>query len=141
MDNVDNSVEKSLLAKNQHFLIVDNFFIKRNTANDERGYIYPVGSQYDYEFDGEQEYGAVGAAYLYDVDYYELAKHAYTLVTVNEFARILISRLAEFVVGCGLKLHPQPMKNLLRKLLVGEYLNDAIAIAGSLDIILPEVDK
>ena len=31
--------------------------------------------------------------------------------------------------------------NLLRKLLVGEYLNDAIAIAGSLDIILPEADK
>ena len=31
--------------------------------------------------------------------------------------------------------------NLLRKILVGEYLNDAIAIAGSLDIVLPEVDK
>ena len=31
--------------------------------------------------------------------------------------------------------------NLLRELLVGEYLNDAIAIAGSLDIMLPEVDK
>lgn len=31
--------------------------------------------------------------------------------------------------------------NLLRELLVGTYLNDAIAIAGSLDIILPEVDK
>lgn len=31
--------------------------------------------------------------------------------------------------------------NLLRKLLVNTYLNDAIAIAGSLDIILPEVDK
>ena len=31
--------------------------------------------------------------------------------------------------------------NLLRKLLKGTYLNDAIAIAGSLDIILPEVDK
>ena len=31
--------------------------------------------------------------------------------------------------------------NLLRKLLVGNYLNDAIAIAGSLDIVLPEVDK
>lgn len=31
--------------------------------------------------------------------------------------------------------------NLLRNLLKGEYLNDAIAIAGSLDIILPEVDK
>lgn len=31
--------------------------------------------------------------------------------------------------------------NLLRKILVGEYLNDAIAISGSLDIILPEVDK
>jgi len=31
--------------------------------------------------------------------------------------------------------------NLLRKLLIGEYLNDAIAITGSLDIILPEVDK
>ena len=31
--------------------------------------------------------------------------------------------------------------NLLRELLKGEYLNDAIAIAGSLDVILPEVDK
>ncbi len=31
--------------------------------------------------------------------------------------------------------------NLLRELLIGEYLNDAIAIAGSLDIILPEADK
>ncbi len=31
--------------------------------------------------------------------------------------------------------------NLLRELLKGSYLNDAIAIAGSLDIILPEVDK
>ena len=31
--------------------------------------------------------------------------------------------------------------NLLRKLLKGCYLNDAIAVAGSLDIILPEVDK
>ena len=31
--------------------------------------------------------------------------------------------------------------NLLRELLKGEYLNDAIAIAGSLDLILPEVDK
>lgn len=31
--------------------------------------------------------------------------------------------------------------NLLREFLVGTYLNDAIAIAGSLDIILPEVDK
>ena len=31
--------------------------------------------------------------------------------------------------------------NLLRKLLVDTYLNDAIAISGSLDIILPEVDK
>lgn len=31
--------------------------------------------------------------------------------------------------------------NLLRRILKGEYLNDAIAIAGSLDIILPEVDK
>lgn len=31
--------------------------------------------------------------------------------------------------------------NLLRKILVNNYLNDAIAIAGSLDIILPEVDK
>ena len=31
--------------------------------------------------------------------------------------------------------------NLLRKILVGTYLNDAIAIAGSLDIVLSEVDK
>jgi len=31
--------------------------------------------------------------------------------------------------------------NLLRNILKGAYLNDAIAIAGSLDIILPEVDK
>ena len=31
--------------------------------------------------------------------------------------------------------------NLLRNILKGAYLNDAIAISGSLDIILPEVDK
>ncbi len=52
---------------------------------------------------------------LYDVDYYEMARRAYTLVTTNEFAKILVSRLTQFVVGTGLQLHPEPMLNFLRR--------------------------
>lgn len=53
---------------------------------------------------------------MYDVDYYDMARRAYTLVTINEFARIMVKRLTEFVVGTGLKLHPTPARNLLKRL-------------------------
>lgn len=66
-------------------------------------------------FYGEQEYGAYDGPIYYDVDYYNMAKRAYTLVTINEFARIAISRLAQFVVGTGLRLHPEPARNFLKK--------------------------
>lgn len=67
-------------------------------------------------FDGEIEPGALSdQTILYDVDYYEMARRAYTLVTTNEFAKILVSRLTQFVVGTGLQLHPEPMLNFLRR--------------------------
>ena len=79
--------------------------------------IYPAGTFWGGGFDGEQEPGAFNfSAYVYDVDYYDMARRAYTLVTINEFARIMVKRLTEFVVGTGLKLHPTPARNLLKRL-------------------------
>ncbi len=79
------------------------------------GAIYPAGSLFGLTFDGEQEPGVMSGNYVYDVDYYTLAERAYTLVTTNEYARILAERLTEFVIGTGLRLHPQPMRNLLKR--------------------------
>ena len=96
-----------------------NFFKKKPEAIQKQevfGAIFPPGTLHGYTFDGEQEPGALNNVYLYDVDYYELAQRAYTLVTTNEFARILVTRLTEFVVGTGLRLHPQPMRNVLKRL-------------------------
>lgn len=91
------------------------FKTKGKREKEIHGAIYPAGSLFGLSFDGEQEPGAMGEAYLYDVDYYEMAKRAYTLVATNEYARILAERLTEFVIGTGLRLHPQPMKNLLER--------------------------
>lgn len=67
-------------------------------------------------FDGEQEPGAYDdEAYICDIDYYTLAKRAYTLVTINEFARIAIARFAQFAIGTGLRLHPEPCKRFLKR--------------------------
>ena len=78
--------------------------------------IYPVGTFWGGIYDGEQEPYALNTGYVYDVDYYELAKRAYTLVTINEFARIMVLRLTEFVIGTGLRLHPTPLRGLLQRL-------------------------
>ena len=78
--------------------------------------IYPAGTFWGINFDGEQEPGALNCGYVYDVDYYTLAQRAYTLVTINEFARLMILRLVEFVVGTGLKLHPTPLRGLLKRM-------------------------
>lgn len=96
--------------------IFKKIFNNRRPKNEPQGLIYPAGSLLGMSFDGEQEPGAMGDVYVYDVDYYTLAQRAYTLVTINEFARILALRLTEFVIGSGLKFHPQPMKGVLKRL-------------------------
>lgn len=78
--------------------------------------IYPAGTFWGGIYDGEQEPYALNTGYVYDVDYYELAKRAYTLVTINEFAKIMVLRLTEFVIGTGLRLHPTPLRGLLKRL-------------------------
>lgn len=86
------------------------------TANDTRCFVSFSDILGGGTFDGEIEPGAMSdQTYLYDVDYYEMAKRAYTLVTTNEFAKILAGRLTQFVVGTGLQLHPEPMLNFLQK--------------------------
>ena len=97
--------------------------------------IYPAGTFWGGGFDGEQEPGAFNfSAYVYDVDYYELAKRAYTLVTINEYAGILAGRLTQFVVGTGLRLHPQPMRRLLKRIFKVVLPEDfAKAVAKSLN--------
>lgn len=89
---------------------------KRNSDSEPKGAIYPAGTFWGINFDGEQEPYALNTGIVYDVDYYELAARAYTLVTINEYARTMIVRLAEFVVGTGLRLHPNPSRNLLKRL-------------------------
>lgn len=68
-------------------------------------------------FDGENEASCYDdiLSNIFDVDYYELGRRAYTLVTINEFARIAISRLTQFAIGTGLKLHPEPCIRFLKR--------------------------
>ena len=91
-------------------------FGKEKRKSEPKAAIYPAGTFWGGIFDGEQEPFALNSGYIYDVDYYELAKRAYTLVTINEFARIMILRLTEFVVGTGLRLHPTPLRDLLKRM-------------------------
>lgn len=94
-----------------------DFFKRKSVVQSEPlGAVFPPGTLHGYTFDGEQEPGALNGVYMYDVDYYTLAERAYTLATTNEFTRILVSRMTEFVVGTGLRLHPMPMKNVLNRL-------------------------
>ncbi|MBQ9149856.1 phage portal protein [bacterium] len=66
-------------------------------------------------FTGEQEPGALLDPVVYDIDYYAMAEKAYTLFTINEFTKIAVTRLAQFVVGTGLSLHPEPCKRFLKR--------------------------
>lgn len=92
-------------------------FDKEAKNKQYNGAIYPAGTFWGSGFDGEQEIGAFNYnGYVYDVDYYETARRAYTLVTINEFAKIMIIRLVEFILGTGLRLHPTPLKGLLKRL-------------------------
>ena len=92
------------------------FFNKIEERKEPQGSYLPLNYLFSRTFDGEVEPGALYDDIIYDVDYYTLAKRAYTLVTTNEFAKIIVSRLTDFVVGVGLRLHPQPMKKLLKKM-------------------------
>lgn len=94
-----------LLRKNQN---------KNTRFEDVNARVYPAGSMYGVNFDGEQEPEGIGNVYVYDVDYYTMAKRAYTLAITNEFARTAVTRLTQFVVGTGLKLHPEPARNFLK---------------------------
>lgn len=97
-------------------LLFRNTFSRKKRGSEPKGAIYPAGTFWGINFDGEQEPGALNSGVIYDVDYYTLAARAYTLVTINEFARIMVLRLTEFVVGTGLRLHPNPLRNLLNRL-------------------------
>ena len=77
--------------------------------------IQPAGSAFGITFDGEQDIAAGPNARVYDVDYYTMAERAYTLATINEFACTAISRITQFAIGTGLKLHPEPAKRFLKK--------------------------
>lgn len=101
---------------------IANYFNKKfNSSNPDDGkpsaMAFPFGNFFaGVSYDGEQEPGAYDdVVYINDVDYYTLAKRAYTLVTINEFACIAISRFAQFAIGTGLRLHPEPCKRFLKR--------------------------
>lgn len=101
--------------------ITDYFNKKFNSSRpDDSGpsaMIFPFGNFFaGVSYDGEQEPGAYDdTVYINDIDYYTLARRAYTLVTINEFARIAISRFVQFAIGTGLRLHPEPCKRFLKR--------------------------
>jgi len=96
--------------------ILNSFNGKAKKRTEPKAAIFPVGTFWGGVYDGEQEPGALNTGYIYDVNYYDLAKRAYTLVTINEFAKIMIIRMTEFVIGTGLRLHPTPLRGLLKRM-------------------------
>lgn len=99
------------------FNFFNNIFGNKNKQYSEpSGYVYPPGSiNGGGIFDGEQDIAAMSNMLIYDVDYYIMAQRAYTLITVNEFARIAVTRLTQFAIGTGLKLHPEPQKRFIER--------------------------
>lgn len=89
--------------------------------------ILPAGSAFGITYDGEQDIAAAPNAVVYDTDYYTMAARAYTLATINEFACTAISRITQFAIGTGLKLHPEPAKRLLKKRFKIDVSDDFVA--------------
>jgi len=97
-----------------------NFFNKLFNKSGSSEYsepaaIFPAGALWGVDYDGELDPGQLGTAYVYDVNYYEMAKRAYTLITINEFAKTGITRLTQFAVATGLKCYPEPAKDFLEQ--------------------------
>ena len=90
--------------------------------------ILPAGSHFfGVTYDGEQDIAAAPNAVVYDTDYYTMAARAYTLATINEFACTAISRITQFAIGTGLKLHPEPAKRYLKKRFKIDISDDFVA--------------
>lgn len=96
-------------------------------ATDPSAVILPAGSAFGITYDGEQDIAAAANAVVYDVDYYTMAKRAYTLATINEFAGAAINRITQFAIGTGLKLHPEPAKRFLKKRFKVDISDDFVA--------------
>ena len=87
----------------------------KRQATEPSAVILPAGSAFGITYRGEQDIAAAPNAVVYDTDYYTMARRAYTLATINEFACTAISRITQFAIGTGLKLHPEPAKKFLKK--------------------------
>lgn len=97
---------------------------KTEPAKTEAAALFPAGTLWGIDYDGEQDPGQMGGLYVYDVDYYTMAKRAYTLVTINEFAKTGITRLTQFAVATGLKCYPEPAKDFLKRVCKVELTDD-----------------
>lgn len=96
-------------------------------ATEPSAVILPAGSAFGITYDGEQDIAAAPNAVVYDTDYYTMAERAYTLATINEFACTAISRITQFAIGTGLKLHPEPAKRFLKKRFNIDISDDFVA--------------
>lgn len=105
----------NLLLKSSFDFLTGKNQNQNTRFDDSMAYIRPAGSSFGISFDGEQEPEGYGNIYVYDVDYYTMARRAYTLVVTNEFARTAVTRLTQFTIGTGLKLHPEPARNFLKQ--------------------------
>ena len=65
-------------------------------------------------FSGETTPLMFGDTRIYNLDYYTLRERSWQLFIENEFASIIIKRLAIFTIGEGLKLQAEPSANVLK---------------------------
>lgn len=112
--------------------LLNNFFgslLKPKDAGytEPNAVILPAGSAFGITYDGEQDFAAAPNSIVYDVDYYTMAKRAYTLATINEFAGAAITRITQFAIGTGLTLHPEPAKRFLKKRFKVDISDDFVA--------------
>lgn len=102
---------------------ISKFFSKPETNEPEEnqyGYSDPAKmmnflADFGYGFTGETTPMMFGDTRIYDLDYYTLRERSWQLYVENEYVPIIVNRLAEFVVGEGLKLQSEPASKVLSK--------------------------
>ena len=64
-------------------------------------------------FDGEKNSGEIGPALIYDLDYKTLRARSWQAYLESEIAQTVINRYVTWIVGKGLKLQVEPVKEII----------------------------
>jgi capsid protein len=73
---------------------------------------YPIN---DSIFDGEKNFGELGAPVNYIPDYAVLSARSWKLYTDNTMVRLIINSRIDWIIGQGLTLSAQPMEDVIKR--------------------------